>query len=358
MPSACTTARTTVVWSFPLASHAPVAEPSIGALERALKRERAARNQAEQLLETKSRELFLSNQALSEEHERVQRRNEEIEKAHGALQSAQAQLIQSEKLASVGQLAAGVAHEINNPIGFIMSNLGTLKTYAELMSRLIAGYRQLADGVRADNVDKNALEELAKLEEDEDIEFVLEDIVELMADSIQGTVRVKDIVQGLKSFSRVDEAKVSDEDLHAGLEATLKVVANEIKYKCEVVKAFGDLPPVPCNLAQVNQVFMNLLVNAAQAMESQGTVTITTSSDEQFAYVEIRDTGSGIPEDKIGSIFDPFFTTKPVGSGTGLGLSISYGIIQDHGGSIEVQSEVGKGTAFTVKLPHSDGQVQ
>lgn len=339
-----------------MASHAPTSEPSVSALERALKRERASRNQAEHLLETKSRELFLSNQALTEEHERVQRRNKEIEKAHAALQSAQAQLIQSEKLASVGQLAAGVAHEINNPIGFIMSNLGTLKTYAELMSRLIGGYRKFADGFRAEQADPNVLAELAALEEEEDIDFVLEDIEELMTDSIQGTVRVKDIVQGLKSFSRVDEASVSDEDLHAGLEATLKVVANEIKYNCEVVKEFGDIPRVPCNLAQVNQVFMNLLVNAAQAIETQGTVTISTSADDQSVCVRIKDTGGGIPEDKIGSIFDPFFTTKPVGSGTGLGLSISYGIIQDHGGSIDVESEVGRGTTFTVKLPHADSK--
>jgi len=329
-----------------LASNAPAAGSSAPAVERALKRERAARERAEALLESKSRELYLANRALTEEHERVQRRNQEIENAHGALKEAQAQLVQSEKLASVGQLAAGVAHEINNPIGFITSNLGTLKTYAELMKRLLEGYRQHAAAPQ-----EGLLSELRQLEEAEDLEFVLEDIDELLADSIAGSARVKEIVQGLKSFSRVDEAKLAEEDLHAGIDSTLKVVANEIKYKCQVEKDFGDLPRVVCNLAQINQVFMNLLVNAAQAMESQGTITITTRTEGDFAVVRFRDTGSGIPADKLGSIFDPFFTTKPVGSGTGLGLSISYGIIQDHGGSIEVESEVGVGTEFAIRLP-------
>ncbi len=321
------------------------------AFERALKRERAAREQAESLLESKSRELYLANTALTDEHERVQRRNAEIEKAHSALQEAQAQLVQSEKLASVGQLAAGVAHEINNPIGFITSNLGTLNTYAELMTRLISGYRRYANGLGEQAPQPELLQELKALEEEEDIEFVLEDIEGLLSDSIAGARRVKDIVQGLKSFSRVDDAEVSEQDIHEGIESTLKVVANEIKYRCEVVKQFGDLPPVPCNLAQLNQVFMNLLINAAQAMESQGTITIITSVDGGNAVIEFRDTGSGIPADKLGSIFDPFFTTKPVGSGTGLGLSISYGIVQDHGGTIEVASEVGVGTTFSVRLP-------
>ncbi len=342
-----------------MANDTAVAAPGVPpALERALKRERAARERAEAILESKSRELYLANQALTEEHERVRRRNEEIEKAHLALQEAQAQLVQSEKLASVGQLAAGVAHEINNPIGFITSNLGTLKSYAELMKRLLEGYRRHATAGDDAAQQGELLAELRELEETEDIEFVLEDLDELLSDSIAGAARVKDIVQGLKSFSRVDEAKLAEEDLHAGIESTLKVVANEIKYNCSIEKDFGDLPPVTCNLAQVNQVFMNLLVNASQAMESQGTITITTRADGDFAVVKFRDTGSGIPADKLGSIFDPFFTTKPVGSGTGLGLSISYGIIQDHGGTIEVESEVGVGTEFAIRLPFAAPEEQ
>ncbi|MEO0575483.1 MAG: ATP-binding protein [Pseudomonadota bacterium] len=319
--------------------------------ERAIGRERAAREQAEQLLESKSRELYLANEALKEEHDRVQRRNEEIQTAHAALQEAQAQLVQSEKLASVGQLAAGVAHEINNPIGFIMSNLGTLNAYADVMAQLIRGYQRYARDTAPDDTQTELLNELRKLEEDEDIEYVLEDLEGLLEDSIAGSKRVRDIVQGLKSFSRIDDAQVSDQDIHEGINSTLKVVANEIKYRCEVVKKFGDLPLIPCNLAQVNQVFMNLLINAAQAMEGQGVIVITTSVEDDNALLVFEDNGVGIPRDKLGSIFDPFFTTKPIGTGTGLGLSISYGIIQEHGGSISVSSEEGVGTSFSIRLP-------
>jgi len=327
------------------------------AFDRAIKRERAAREQAELLLESKSRDLYLANKALTDEHERAQRRNAEIETAHAALKEAQTQLVRSAKLASVGELSAGVAHEINNPIGFIMSNLGTLNTYTDVMTQLIAGYRRYAAGARQQSPQPELLEEMHKLEEQEDIEFVLDDIEGLLSDSISGSERIKDIVQGLKSFSRVDDAPVSEQNIHDGIESTLKIIANEIKYSCEVVKQFGDVPLVPCNLAQVNQVFMNLLINAAHAMESHGTITITTKVDNGFAIVEFRDTGSGIPSDKIGSIFDPFFTTKPIGSGTGLGLSISYGIIQEHGGTIEVESEAGVGTVFSVRLPLSASDI-
>jgi signal transduction histidine kinase len=324
----------------------------IAALKRAIERERASREQAESLLETKSRELYLANLELTKQHECIQRRNTELEEAHAALQQAQGQLVQSEKLASVGLLAAGVAHEINNPIGFITSNLGTLNSYTDVMAKLLNDYRRHADGVRKQAPQDDILKDIQKLEEEEDIEFILEDIEGLLSDSIAGSKRVKDIVQGLKSFSRVDDAQIASQDLHEGIETTLKVVANEIKYNCKIIRKFSaDMPMVPCNLAQVNQVFMNLLINAAQAMETQGTITIITRVDGDFAVVEFQDTGSGIPEDKLGAIFDPFFTTKPVGSGTGLGLSISYGIIQEHGGKIEVESYMGVGTTFSIWLP-------
>lgn len=306
--------------------------PSIGALERALKRERAAREQSDALLETRSRELYLSNQ--------------ELEKQHGALKDAQAQLVQSEKLASVGQLAAGVAHEINNPIGFVMSNLGSLGKYTELFCTLIRLYQCYAN-----SNDTTVLAEIVALEQTEDIEFVMEDVVALLSESTEGIVRVKDIVQGLKSFSRIDDAGTTDSDIHQGIEDTLKLIANELKYKCEIVRRFGELPLVPCNLAQVNQVFMNLLVNASQAIQANGRIEITTSVVDSCACIEIRDTGCGIDQDKLDKIFDPFFTTKPVGEGTGLGLAISYGIIEEHGGRIEVESALNEGTAFTIQLP-------
>jgi two-component system, NtrC family, sensor kinase len=341
-----------VGWSFVLASHPATASAAPSAvLERALGRERAAREQAESLLEKKSRELHLASEALQAEHKRVQQRNTELEQAHAALQAAQAQLIRSEKLASVGQLAAGVAHEINNPIGFITSNLGTLGKYTDVLGTLLRGYRRYADGVCQGSTPAGLLAELAALEEQEDIDFILDDIGDLLQDSIEGSRRVKEIVQGLKSFSRIDDAQLSAQDLHAGIQSTLKVVANEIKYNCEVVTDFGELPPVHCNLAQLNQVFMNLIVNASQAMESSGTITITTRREGDDAVLRFADTGAGIPADKLGSVFDPFFTTKPVGSGTGLGLSISFGIVRDHGGTIEVESEVGKGTEFIIRLP-------
>lgn len=329
--------------------HSPAT--TLSTFERALKRERAARERAEALLESKSRELYHLNQQLREQHARIQQRNEEIEKAHAALKTAQRQLIQSEKLASVGQLAAGVAHEINNPMAFIICNLGMMKTYGDTMARLIQGYRCIALSAGHGPLDSAAQSDLRTLEDSEQVDEMLADVKDLISESLDGAARVRDIVQGLKNFSRVDEAQFVDADLHAGLDCTLKVVGNELKYKCTVEKRYGTLPLVPCNLAKLNQVFMNLLVNASQAIAQQGTITLTTWADEHHAFVEIRDTGSGIDPDHLGRIFDPFFTTKPVGSGTGLGLSISYGIVEEHGGHIQAQSEQGVGTTFTLQLP-------
>jgi signal transduction histidine kinase len=323
--------------------------------ERAIQRERAARERAEALLESKALELYHANQALREQHARVQSRNDELERAHAALQKAQAQLIQSEKLASVGLLAAGVAHEINNPMAFIISNLGSLQGYGATLIRLVQAYQGMVRSAGPTAFEPARWTELQALEADADTEYLLTDVSDLIKESLDGAARVRDIVQGLKSFSRVDAAAHAPADLHAGLDSTLKVVANELKYKCTVDKQYGQLPLVPCHLAQINQVFMNLLVNAAQAIKVQGTITLRTWVDAEHACVEVRDTGCGIPADQLGSIFDPFFTTKPVGSGTGLGLAISYGIVEDHGGRIDVQSEPGVGTAFTLRLPLAGG---
>jgi PAS domain S-box-containing protein len=264
------------------------------------------------------------------------------------LEDAQVHLMQSEKMASIGQLAAGVAHEINNPIGYVYSNLGTLEKYVQDTFGIIDLYEQ-AEGTL---IDSDAQTKLKAAKVKLDINFLKEDLRALMDESKDGITRVKNIVQNLKDFSHVD---VSDEwhfsNLHSGIESTLNIVNNEIKYKANVVKEYGDLPEVECLPSQLNQVFMNLLVNASHAIDERGTITVRTGQQGEEVWVEISDTGKGIAPEHMKKIFDPFFTTKPVGKGTGLGLSLSYGIIQKHSGRIEVRSELGKGTTFRVWLP-------
>jgi two-component system NtrC family sensor kinase len=262
------------------------------------------------------------------------------------LQEAQQQLLQSEKLASIGQLAAGVAHEINNPVGYISSNLGSLDGYVVDLLRLLDAYAGIEPALG--DADR---ERLAGLKKEIDIDFLRGDLPELIHESQSGTQRVKRIVQDLKDFSHVDEAEWQWADLHKGLDSTLNVVHNELKYKADVVKEYGDLPQVNCIPAQLNQVFMNLLVNAAQAIPERGTITIRSGQEEDWVWVEISDTGVGIPAEHLKRIFDPFFTTKPVGKGTGLGLSLAYGIVQKHHGRLEVDSTPGEGTRFRIWLP-------
>ena len=274
--------------------------------------------------------------------------NREFVLAAQRLEDAQHQLLQSEKMASIGQLAAGVAHEINNPIGYVYSNLGTLEKYVQDTFSMIDLYEQ-AEGAIGDAGVRTGL----KAAKDKlDLAFLKEDLRALMDESKDGITRVKNIVQNLKDFSHLD---ASDEwhfaDLHNGLNSTLNIVNNEIKYKADVVREYGKIPEIECLCSQLNQVFMNLLVNAAHAIEERGTITIRTGQQEAEVWVEVSDTGKGIAPEHIKRIFDPFFTTKPIGKGTGLGLSLSYGIVQKHHGRIEVQSEVGKGTSFRVWLP-------
>lgn len=264
------------------------------------------------------------------------------------LKAAQSQLMQSEKMASVGQLAAGVAHEINNPIGFVYSNLGTLEKYLENLFEIIDSYELAESAI----VDGDVLTRLQLAKQKLDLQFLKEDLPALMGESRDGITRVKKIVQDLKDFSHAD---VTEEwafaDLEKGMDTTLNIVSNEIKYKAEVIKGYGGIPEVKCLSSQLNQVFMNLLVNASHAIEERGTITIRTGVEGGSVWVAVSDTGKGIAPENLKRIFDPFFTTKPIGKGTGLGLSMAYGIVQKHHGKIEVQSEVGKGTTFKVVLP-------
>ncbi len=281
------------------------------------------------------------------------KRMEETLKARGIeqrrliakLRNAHEQLQQSEKMASIGQLAAGIAHEINNPIGFVNSNMGSLNNYVGTLLDVIEQYE------RAASVHPTLAAQMAALRARTDLEFIKDDVSDLVRESMDGLKRVKDIVQALKDFSHVGATDWQVADLHQGLDSTLNIVANEIKYKARVEKQYGALPPVTCLASQLNQVFMNLLVNAAHALEGQGVITLRTGAAADWVWVEIGDNGVGIPAENLPRIFEPFFTTKPVGSGTGLGLSLSYGIVHRHGGRIEVASVVGKGTRFTVHLP-------
>jgi signal transduction histidine kinase len=252
-------------------------------------------------------------------------------------------------MASIGLLAAGVAHEINNPIGYIQSNLSTLETYIKKFLAVLSAYEKLELSIPGRNDLFTGLDELKK---EMDIAYLKQDVEALLSESNEGIDRVKIIVQNLKDFSRIDvEEKWNQEDIHLGLDNTLNVIWNELKYKCEVVKEYGVLPPVECRLFQLNQVFMNLLVNATQAIETHGRITIRTGIKNDQVWIEIIDNGKGISPENLGRIFDPFFTTKPVGKGTGLGLFVSFSIIQKHHGRIEVESIEGKGSTFRVWLP-------
>lgn len=271
----------------------------------------------------------------------------ELQALNRRLEEAQNQLLQSEKMASIGQLAAGVAHEINNPISFVNSNLGTLRTYAQQMLELIVEY-QLAEPTMTD---AQRLSRISALKDKLDLDFVRDDLPALLTESEDGLKRVKKIVQDLKDFSHVNESEWLAADINAGIDATLNVVWNEIKYKATVNKHYGELPPVECLASQLNQVFMNMLVNAVQAIEKQGTITITTACEGEWVWIEVRDTGKGMTPEVQKRIFEPFFTTKPVGKGTGLGLSLSFSIVQKHQGRIEVQSVPREGSRFKVWVP-------
>ena len=278
----------------------------------------------------------------------IEKKSSELQDAYDKLKATQSQFLQQEKMASIGQLAAGVAHEINNPIGFVTSNLGTLQKYT---ARVVEFLKIQAELFPQEAGDERALL-LGESRRQLKIEPILEDLPSLIAESLDGVERVRKIVQNLKSFSRIDQSDYSMADINQCLDDTLNIIWNELKYKCTVKKEYGDLPQTRCYPQQLNQVFMNLLVNAAQAIETKGEIVITTRASETEITIAIADSGSGIPQENLSRIFEPFYTTKEVGKGTGLGLSITYDIVtKKHGGKIEVTSEPDQGTTFIVTLP-------
>jgi signal transduction histidine kinase len=275
----------------------------------------------------------------------------DLENAYNELKMVQSQVLQQEKMASIGQLAAGVAHEINNPMGFILSNLNTLKRYLERVSEYMTVQTAAVQRCSVKCGNSNILAEIAETRKALKIDYITGDLDNLIKESLEGADRVKKIVQDLKNFSRVDESEFKTADINAGLESTINIVWNELKYKTTLVKEYGDIPLTVCNPGQLNQVFMNMLVNAAHAIEKQGEIRIRTWFERGLINIAISDSGTGISQENQRRIFEPFFTTKEVGKGTGLGLSIAYDIVKKHNGMIKVNSEVGKGTTFTISIP-------
>jgi len=300
----------------------------------------------EEQIEERTRELSQTNAELLREQA-------ELHQAMEAIERTRSQLLQSEKMAAVGQLAAGVAHEINNPIGFVSSNLGSLRAYVDRLLEVVDLAAAAVARLPADDPARLAVEEAWQAAE---VDFMREDIPALIGESAEGLARVRRIVADLKDFSHVDEGVWQDADINGGLESTLNVIWNELKYKAKVVRDLGDLPAVRCIPAQLNQVFMNLLVNAGQAIEGAGTITLRSGYEDRHVWVEIEDSGGGMPPEVQKRIFEPFFTTKPVGQGTGLGLPISREIVQRHEGTISVDSEPGRGTCFRIRLPVAGAQ--
>ncbi|MEH6347942.1 MAG: ATP-binding protein [Bermanella sp.] len=278
---------------------------------------------------------------------KIEESYQEIKSSHEKLKQAQSQLVQSEKMASLGQLAAGVAHEINNPIGFVMSNVDTLKEYAQSLQEYFELSQQYILEPH-ETIEK----QIINLDEKQDFKFILTDIHELIGESVGGLKRVKDIVANLKSFARADEEQTDLFQVNDCIEKIVKVVWNELKYHVTLHKQLEEqLPEINGHEGQIGQVIMNILVNAAQSMEAEGDIHIQTHKRDEHIVIDIKDTGKGMSQSVQDKIFDPFFTTKGVSEGTGLGLSISYGIIDSHGGTIGVESVEGQGTCFSIALP-------
>ncbi len=278
---------------------------------------------------------------------KVQERTVELKKANEELKQTQAMMVHSEKMRSLGELVAGIAHEINNPINFIYGNIIHLERYSKNMLDLIDKYSQ-AD----DSLPENKKQELLALKKEFDIEFLKEDIKDLLDSCKEGTERTKKIILDLKNFSRLEESVLTEFDIPKEIDTTLNILRNKLKNRITVHKNYpDDLPKIEVYGGQLNQVFMNILDNAQYAIEGTGDIFIDIAFERKNVIIEIRDTGKGVDQKNMNKIFDPFYTTKPIGEGTGLGLSIAYKVVQNHGGTMSVTSEAQKGTAFKIVLP-------
>ena len=283
----------------------------------------------------------------------LNQRNVQLENANRDLKETQVQLLQAEKMASVGQLAAGVAHEINNPVGIVSSNISTLCEYVATYQMLFTQLEVISN-TQDEDQQRKALTEFKSLLTKHDMTFINDDITDLLNDSKEGLQRVADIVKGLKLFSRVDSDEMQQHSLNDCVRTTLAMVNNQLKYTCNVETHLGNIPDIAMNVGKISQVITNLLINAGQAIEStgqHGTITITTETVGEFVKLYVKDTGCGIQPCHLDKLFNPFFTTKPEGQGTGLGLSISFGIAQEHGGTLSASSKEGEGSCFELALP-------
>jgi len=278
---------------------------------------------------------------------------EQLQYTHEHMKELESKLFCEEKLASVGRLAAGIAHEINNPLSYVMGNLVAFKDYADSFKQCLSQYIQIGELLMNDKITeaKDRLNEVEKFSKKQELDYFLGDIDSLMTQTTTGLCHIRDIVRNLKEFSKINVGSFMEVDINKELRHVLEVMGNEYLAKSDVVLNLGELPLFQCNAAQINQVFLNILQNAVQAISGKGTITIQSSATSKEIIIKISDTGMGMPEQMLLKIFDPFFSSRDVGQGTGLGLTIAKNIVNNHGGTIEVESREGAGSTFTIRLP-------
>jgi|TARA_B110000090_G_C13364693_1_gene439664 signal transduction histidine kinase len=325
-------------------------------LENKLHRETAARHCAEQLLEEKSRELYKINQELLLRNQKIAQQRKRLRTKVIELEETRQQLSQSEKMAVIGQLTAGVAHEINNPVAFIASNLDTLSDYLIDVIELINKQKTCLMKLKFDHVNNtasanNLLDDLSNFSHRIDVDCLLNDAKNLVSESVDGTHRVKKIVADLSDFSYVNAPNARAEDINDLLKKSVNIASSELKYKADMEWCLSEIPLVICHEGKIGQVFLNLLVNAAHAINERGSIRLSTGQEGQSVWVEFADSGCGISTDNLANIFDPFFTTKDIGKGTGLGLHVVKTAVEMHGGEISVNSKEGCGSIFKIILP-------